>query len=305
MTASWRASLAAGFAAGGRRTAIDLPAGLGLRDSWALRALRVCAFLVAVGAVTSPPLANVAAGLCLIFFAALPDLRARVAAIRGQPMIRALGVLALVLVASTLHALVLGAGWGAAIQGLVGWRHLLLLAVIAAAFAEVAPRQRFIRSFVAFCALAAAIMMVAVVANWSKDPNLYPPGLLFRNTVTQALLLALGGFLALAAGVSTLTRTAVDKSVFLVSAAVIVGVLVGYQTGRSGLVALIVMVAVGALLRFRGGTAIAVAAAVLALAVTAVMFSPVQKKRFGEAVQELIERDKTAADTSIDRKAHV
>lgn len=297
--AALRDWLAAGFAQGSRRPAIDLPGDSGLRDSWVLSALRVCAFLVAVGAVTSPPLANIAAGLCLIFFAALPDLRARVAALRGQPMIRALGVLAVVLGASALYSVLLGAGWRAALHGMVEWRHLLLLPVVAAAFAEAEPRRRFVRAFVAFCAVAAAILFVAILTKWSKDPNHYPPGLLFRNTVTQALLLALGGFLALVAGSSSLTRSAREKSIVLIGAAAILGVLVVYQTGRSGIVALIVMVAVGALLRFRGRTAIALGLMVSALAVGSIAFSPVQKNRFSEAVRELAQRDKTAASTSM------
>jgi len=297
--AAMRAWLAAGPFQGSYRTAIDLPADSGLRDSWVLRALRVCAFLVAVGAVTSPPLANIAAGLCLIFFAALPDLKARVTALRGQPMIRALGVLALVLVASSVYAVLLGSGWRAAAHGLVGWRHLLLVLVIAAAFAEVAPRRRFVMGFVAFGALSAAAL-VLVPQLGLPVPRLDPhSALLFRNTVTQALLLALGGFLALLAALSPITQGLREKFVLLTGAVVIGGLLVVFQPGRSGLIALIVMVICGIALTFKWRTAIALGVAVIALAGVAVMFSPVQKERFQRAVHELANRDQTAASTSM------
>lgn len=297
--AALRDWLAAGFAQGSRRPAIDLPGDSGLRDSWALSALRVCAFLVAVGAVTSPPLANIAAGLCLIFFAALPDLRARVAALRGQPMIRALGVLAVVLVVAALHAVVLGAGWRAALHGLVEWRHLLLVPVVAAAFAEVESRRWFVKGFLGLCALAAAIIALAIAANWSKDPSHYVAGMVFRNPVTQALLLALGGFLALVAGFSSLTRTAREKAMVLVAATAILIMLFAYQTGRSGVVAFFVMATVGALLSFRGRTAVLLGLFVLMLAAALIAFSPVQKNRFSNAVHEIAQRDKTGTTTSM------
>lgn len=294
-----RGRLAAGFAQGSGRTAIGLPADIGLRDSWVLSALRVCAFLVAVGAVTSPPLGNIAAGLCLILFAALPDLKARVSALRGQPMIRALGVLAVVLVASSVYAVLLGSGWRAAAQGLVGWRHLLLVAVIAAAFAEVAPRRRFMMCFVAFAALSAAALVLVPKLGLTV-PMLGPhSALLFRNTVTQALLLALGGFFALIVALPPIARGLREKLIFLSGLAVIVGMLVLFQHGRSGLVALAVMLLVGTALIMRRRTAIPLGVFVVALAAAAVSFSPVQKERFHRAVQELSTTDQTSASTSM------
>ena len=232
---SLRGRLAAGFDQGSRRPAISLPTDIGLRDSRALSALRVCAFLVAVGAVTSPPLANIAAGLCLIFFAALPDLKARVTALRGQPMIRALGVLALVLAAAALHSVLVDAGWRAGAQGMVGWRHLLLLVVIAAAFAEVEARRWFVVGFVAFSTLAAAALVLVPKLGLTV-PMLGPhSALLFRNTVTQALLLALGGFLAMLAAFSPIARGYRERLIFLAGALVMGGMLVVFQTGRSEL----------------------------------------------------------------------
>lgn len=291
--------LAAGFSLGGGRPAIGLPAGLGLRDSWVLSALRGCAFLVAVGAVTSPPLANVAAGLCLILFAALPDLKARVNALRGQPMIRALGVLAVVLAAAALYAVLLGAGLRAALLGLVEWRHLLLVPVVAAAFAEVAPRRRFVLGFVAFAAIAAAALVLAPQLGL-RVPMLDPrSALLFRNTVTQAVLLALGGFLALTAAFSPIARGNRERLIFLAGALVIGGMLVVFQTGRSGLVALVVMLLVGTVLMFRKRIAIPLGFAVVALVAIALALSPVQKERFHRAVQELSSTDQMAASTSM------
>jgi O-antigen ligase len=278
---------------------IDASSGGDLRSSRVLSALRVCAFLVVAGAVSSPPLANVAAALCVIFCALLPDRKARLRLLADQPMLRALAVLGLVLAAATLHTVLLGGGWRVAADGLWGWRHLLLIPIMAAAFAEVAPRRRFIMAFVVLGALGAAAIMLAAALGWSKDPPEVPPGLLFRNTVTQALFLALAGFLALLAAASALTGSRREKLVLLVCGIGVVGVLVVYQTGRSGFIALIVMVAVAGLLRFRGITGLAVLLGVLGLAAAAVAYSPVQKQRFNIAVQELIQRDKTAATTSM------
>lgn len=297
--AALRDWLAAGFAQGSRRPAIDLPGDSGLRDSWVLSALRVCAFLVAVGAVTSPPLANIAAGLCLIFFAALPDLRARVAALRGQPMIRALGVLAVVLGASSGYSVLLGSGWRAVVDGLVAWRHLLLIVVIAAGFAEVAPRRWFVLCFVAFCALSAMTLVMVPFFDLPGPRLDHHSALLFRNTVTQALFLALGGFLALLALITPISTSRWVKFVLLYCALVILGVLVVFQIGRSGLVALIVMLICGVALAFRRRTAIALGVAVIACASATLMFSAVQKDRFERALYELSTRDQTAASTSM------
>ena len=113
---------------------IDASPGGDLRSSRVLSALRVCAFVVVAGAVSSPPLANVAAALCVIFCALLPDRKARLRLLADQPMLRALAVLGLVLAAATLHTVLLGGGWRVAADGLWGWRHLLLIPITALEF---------------------------------------------------------------------------------------------------------------------------------------------------------------------------
>ena len=279
------------------RRSVDLPADIGLLETWQITTLRVSVFLVAVGAVTSPPLANVAAGLCLILFFLLPDLSARVRAISAQPMFRALGIFSLSLLAAAFHA-ALDVGWREAARSLFEWRHFLLVPVAAAAFAEIAPRRQFVAAYVALAAFAAVAIALSIAFGWSRNPAGVPPGILFRTTVTQALLLAVGGVLALIAALSSTGTLHRGRLLYLAVGVGVVGVLVGSQTGRSGMVAVVVMMIVAALLTLRGRTAVAAVAVVLVLALVAVAYSPVQNQRFRVAAQELAERNADNAVTT-------
>jgi O-antigen ligase len=288
---------------------IDVQPSGGLRSSWALSALRFCAFLVVAGAVTSPPLANTAAALCVILFVLLPDRLARVRLLSGQPMLRALAVLGGVLVAATLHTVLLGGGLRVAADGLWGWRHLLLVPVIAAAFAEVAPRRTFLLSFGAFASVAAALLLVlpAIPKVREAIPLLSDQSaLLFRNTVTQALLLALGAMCGIVVALTTISSSIQQRLAYMFGAAVSLWALIGHQIGRSGLVAFIVMAAVAALWGVGGRKAWALVVCMLALAVIAVIYSPVQRERFRVAAQEISERNTAAgAKTSMGIRSHI
>lgn len=255
------------------------------RSRIALGTVRAAALLAAIGAVSSPPLANAAAALMLIAFAFVPDAGSRLRRALGT----ALGLGWLALVAALLIALIVGLTRlpaGDVLQALLGWRHLLLLPVALAVFDTPQSRARFALGFIAFATLAALIAFVMQQMGLAYKPGVQA-GVLLRNTVTQALTFAVAAFLALLLASTGQVRARALRLVLGLAALGLVAQLVFAQTGRSGQIALLVMAAASFLLLMRGRARLLALLALPLLAAGVFAASSVMQQRFAQALDEM------------------
>lgn len=264
-----------------------------LRADAPLRVARVAAFLVVIGAAVTPPLVSLASIVWLASVLRLPDLRARLVWLRGQPLLRGWAVLVAVLLLSAAHGLGRGLPPAEVGAALLGWRHLLLLPLALLVFDEVVAQRRFVLGFVVFAVVAALAALLALAVGFSKSEAF--SGVVLRNQVTQALVFAAGTLMAGALSWRTPAAAGGQRLALALAALFLLAVLVFLQPGRSGFVALVV--GAGALLvLLTRGWARLVALVVLPVAAAAlVAASPTLQQRFAQGLTEA--RAAAQADT--------
>lgn len=246
------------------------------RDFWAISTARGAAAVALIGTLISPPLTNAGAAVMVIAFALAPSAGARLRAALRQPLGAAtlflLGFLALAMVWSV-------APWRQAFSAWTSWRYLILLIVGLAVFDERAAKLRFAWAFVAAATIGAIASYIAFARGVSYGPSDLMPGIVLRNHVTQGIGLAVAAMLAAVLGYLSDGRSPRRWLVFGASLLLAANV-VFISYGRSGHLALLIMVlvAVGGLLHGRARVATLIAVAVIGLGVVAV--SPTIKDRF-------------------------
>lgn len=254
-------------------------------SSRALVATRIAALLVAIGAMSSPPVANVAAVLMLVAFAFVGDAWARLRRVLAEPLGRGVLLLAAALALGVVVALARGLPVQVALGGVYGWRHLLLLLVALAVFDDPRSRLRLMLGFVLFALAAAAMSMAAWKLGYVR--NEMPAGILWRNPVTQALLFATGGFLALLLATRAAWAQGWMRPALGAAALLLIGTLLFTQTGRSGALALGVMLVAALLLMLRGRRLLVALLATAMLGAVVFAASPVLQQRFALGLHEM------------------
>jgi O-antigen ligase len=257
---------------------------MSLAEPRALQVTRGAAIGVAIGAALSPPVANLAAAIMAIAFLCVPDWRARLRGFTASWIGKGVQVYAAALVLATVVGAFNPQGLAGALAHLFGWRTLLLVAIAFAVFDSARWKLRLALAFIAFASLAAIVSLICLQIGWQyRDLG---PGVVLRNTVTQAMAFGIGAFLA---AVLLVTRqvTAPRERVLLGLALLLLLGQLAFQVGRSGQVMTAVLFAVAAALLLRGRTRALAVASVPALAVVAFAVSPVMQTRFQTAWQEL------------------
>jgi len=253
----------------------------------ALLVTRVAAIVVVLGAIVSPPVANLAAALMFgAFFFSCPTGAPRLQAVWASRLGKGVVVFIAALALATLVAAFSPQGLAGALPHLFGWRTLLLLAIAFAVFDSARWKKNLALTFVVFASIAAVVALVCWQIGWQYRPDV-DPGIILRNTVTQAMAFGIAAFLA---GVLLVTQPALPKQhrVLLGLAVVLLlGQLLFLQVGRSGQVMAGVLVIVAAAMRLRGARRVLAIATVPVVAVLAVNVSPVMHARFEKAWTEL------------------
>ncbi len=263
----------------------------------ALRVTRAAAIVVAAGAVITPPLGNAAAGVMLIAFFFLPDWRERLRRVAASRL--ALGVL--VFFAALLFAFVLGVfgpqGPGEALAHLLGWRTLVLLLIAFAVFDTDAARRQLMFAFIAIAVVGGLVSIATTLAGITiRD---FPTGVVLRNTVTQAMTFGIGAFFALILLATQRSLPGWVKVALALSVALLLGLLVFLEVGRSGQVMFAVLVLVAAVRVLRGARRVIAVAAVPVLVIAAFVASPMIHQRFLLAWQEITTAGKATEYSSM------
>ena len=262
-----------------------MPNVLSAREGRLLAVARWAAVATMVGALLSPPLANLAAFVTVASFALLPSAGERLRSAWALPLVRSSLLLLAVLAVATL--------WADAPAALrwkywFDWRTLLLLVACLALFDDEAARRR------AVLALVAAAVLICGWSFWAWGRGFSPagmdhglPGIVARNTTTQGMAFAAACFLAmmLAFGDRALDRRL--RLPLLAGAALLACNLAFVTSSRSGHLMLLILLA-GAVVQLLAGWRRVAAIAALPLAAALVFgLSPMLQARFGAMVSEL------------------
>ncbi len=217
----------------------------------ALTTARCAAIAVAIGAVSSPPLANAAALVMLLSFVCVADWRERASRVLREPLGRGVAIFAAALLLAAVIGALGPAGIDGAAQALWNWRPLLLLLFALAVFDEPHWRFRFATGFVVFAVVAAVVALIFLQLGLAHRID-HPPGIVLRNHATQSMTFAAGVFLA---AMLWFNRMAAQRWLHagLGGAALgLLAVLPLTQTGRSGWLMLIVAAVTAVALTLRG-----------------------------------------------------
>jgi O-antigen ligase len=284
-------------AAAARHSQGNGAAAMSVPEPRALQVTRAAAIGVAIGAVLSPPIANLAAAIMGVAFFFVPDWRPRLQRFAAS----LLGKGVLVYAAALLLAFVIGTlnpqGIVAALAQFFGWRTLLVSAIAFAVFDSALWKTRLALAFIAFVSLAAIVSLICWQIGWEyRDLG---PGVILRNTVTQAMAFGIGAFLAAVLLVTRQVTSPRARVLLGVALLLLLGQLIFLQVGRSGQVMAAVLFVVAPALLLRGRRRTVAVAAVPVLAVLAFSVSPVMQARFLTAWQELGNAASTTEYTSM------
>jgi hypothetical protein len=272
---------------------ITYPEALGPATGRAADTARLLLAIAAIGAVTSPPLANIAAGLALIAFGCTPHAWRRLRAAAAQPLGRGVLVFLATMAVAMLWA---DAPWGRRLAAWWSWRPLILMLVGTALFTEAPWKDRF-------CAIVVGVLALAAVASFAARlvPNLVvfdEPGILLRNHTTQGMAFVAGTVLAvlLAWG-----RPASPRQRWLVLGALLLffANIALIATGRSGHVAVLVAGAIAGAAVLKGRQRWWVLVLIPLAGTLALASSPMVRERFTQAYGELGTVQTSPSETSM------
>ena len=257
-----------------------------VRDMRLLAVARGAAMTVVIGALLSPPVANLAAFVLLFTFVLLfRHARRSLAEAQALPVAAAaLGLLAALAVAMLWSEAPLAQrlrAWG-------DWRPMLLLVFCLAIFDDESARRRALITYVG------AVALIALYSFWTWMHGVSPVGspdgmggIVARNSTTQGMGFAVACFLGLMIvardnDLSRRTRIAIAAASLLLLVN-----LVFVTSSRSGHLILLIMLAMAAVKFLAGWRRAAVMLALPVVAAAAFSVSPMLQQRFGKAVQEL------------------
>jgi O-antigen ligase len=278
-------------------TALALPTD---RSEKLIDAARWAGIVAVCTVMISPPLANGAMAVMLILLFASGQAGARLAQACRQPLgIATLGLIGVIAVAM----LWADAPWSERWASFWSWRKLWMIPFMLALFGPPRWKLRLVTAYVAVCGVAVLVSFGIVVVTQRLPTTVYDlAGSLLRNHSAQSMALAAAAFFALwlafDAALSPRWRAlaAAFAGLFVLNMAFV-------TPGRSGLLALAVMLAVLALGSARSGRA-AVGAVVLAgLFGAALALSPLARDRLELAAREWREAPTATVKTSMGIRA--
>lgn len=267
----------------------ETSASLATLDATPMRGARLIAFarwaavLAACMVMVSPPAANAGMALMLVLLLASGQALPRLRQACAQP----LGIAALMLVAAVGVAMLWAeVPWRERWASFYSWRKLWLIPLALALFGPLLWKRRLLVAYVAVCGVAALISF-GIVAVTQELPTsvLDLAGSLLRNHSSQSMAFAAATLMA-----AWLAMEGDLPARWRVTAAGLAGLFLANMAfvtpGRSGLLALAVMLVVLAVSNLRSWRNVALAAVAAALLAGGVALSPVVGQRIEEGLRE-------------------
>jgi O-antigen ligase len=175
---------------------------------------------------------------------------------------------------------------------------MLLLVISLAVFDEREWKTRLALVFV----FAGGLGVVWAYASWlgylpSKDRLI--PGVVLRDTATQAMTFAIGVYLGLTLLLSERQLPRLIQWAVAVAVLLCLANLIAFATGRSGVVVLLTTLGMTVLLQFRGWRRVAALLAIPLLGLAAYGASPIIQQRFAQGWSEMLDHEQQTELTSM------
>jgi O-antigen ligase len=249
-----------------------------------LDAARWAALVGACTVMVSPPVANAAIVAMLACFVASGQALPRLRHAMAQPL--AIGALLVVAVVA-LGTLWADVPWIERWKSFYTWRKLWIIPVLLALFGPAIWKQRLLAAYVAVCVVAALASFAMVVrAGHLPADQFNPAAQLLRNHAAQSMAFATAAFISLWAAARP--QLPARLRLAAVAAASLLALNLAFVTpGRSGYLALAVMLLVLAVASVRGWRSLALVGTLATLFVAALAVSPLARDRIDLAVREL------------------
>jgi O-antigen ligase len=247
-------------------------------------AARWAAIVGACTVMVSPPVANAAIVVMLVCFFASGEALPRLRHAFTQPL--AVGAVIVVAVVA-LGMLWADVPWIERWKAFYTWRKLWIIPVLLALFGPAVWKRRLLVGFVAVCVTAALVSfaMVASAGHLPKD-QMDPAASVLRNHAAQSMAFATAAFISLWA--ATRGQLPAGQRWAAIAATSLLALNLAFVTpGRSGYLALAVMLGVLAVVGLRSWRGAALVAAAGILFAGALAVSPVSRDRIDLALQEL------------------
>ena len=271
----------------------------------ASRAIEVARWAAIVGACSvmiSPPLANAAIAVMLIALLASGQGTARLRLAVGHPVAMGAGLIVAVVALGMLWS---EAPWSERLRACWTWRKLWIVPLLLALFGPAVWKQRMVVAYVVVCAVAVLVSFGIVTATWRLPTQVTDlAGSLLRNHASQSMAFAVAAFLALVLALDAALRPA-WRWAASAAAALFVLNMAFVTPGRSGYLALAVMLAVLVAGRVRGRRNLLLVAALAALFAGALTVSPLARDRLGSAAQEWRDASTAGVETSMGIRANL
>ena len=240
-----------------------------------------------------------------ITFAVSPELRRRFVRTVHHPLMVGLLVFAATIVIGTSHG---PASWHGALGALAGWRRLLLVPLAMVVFDDESSKRLLFKIFILICLVG---IFFSFETAWRGLPIVHkmPPGIVFHNYSVQGLSFSLAAIVCIAAILRPEAfagdRVLGNRAIMAVVAALLIFDVAFVLWGRSGYLALIVMVVVIVTLLARGSLPAKVLAGlgVLVCVVLLLASSGQVRSRVAQAVSEFDTADQSAKPTSLGYRA--
>lgn len=248
-----------------------------------IAAARWSAILAACAVIVSPPLANAGMGLMLIFLLVSGQAGPRLRQACGQPLgIAVLSVVAMVGVAMLWAEVPWRDRW----DSFWSWRKLWMIPLMLALFGPALWKRRLVAAYVAVCGVAVLVSFGIVAVTRQLPTSVFDlAGSLLRNHSTQSMAFAVATLLALWLA----AEPALERR-WRTAAAALAGLFVlnmAFVTpGRSGFVALPVMLLVLAAFGLRSWRNAALAGVTAALLAGGIALSPGARDRIEQGISE-------------------
>lgn len=232
--------------------------------------------------------------LIFICFLGFRTLRQLLFSALRQPMVVMALVLYLLVALGVLYSV---APFGESMRMWGSWRKLLVVPLAASVFNDFYWKQRLVVFFIVLATLAALVSFASFLGHFPIGK--FPVGIVLQNHATQGMLFSVALFSCLVVLREPLVRTIFPRWLLIIFSSVLLLNIIFVTPGRSGYLALIVLVIMFLFFTVHGrskGVIMLLSAASIALLL---VISPTAKKRIIKAYNEISTYSTSAVETSL------
>ncbi|MCU7843667.1 MAG: O-antigen ligase family protein [Candidatus Thiodiazotropha sp. (ex Monitilora ramsayi)] len=236
-----------------------------------------------VAIMFSPPLAVLAELLLYLMFVFSRELRNRLILSFKQPLFVTAVGFGVVLIVGVFYSI---ESFDVSGRFLWGWRKLLMVIMAIAVFDEVVWKRKSVWLLVVL----AAACGIASYVTYFLDIGVYKylPGIIIRNHAAQGMFFSVAAFAAIMLLMSKACHSKGSQYILLFCATILFCNVIFVTPGRSGYLALLVLIAVAVFYFFNGWRKWLLLLSVPSMAVALLMVSPVANQRINQAIDEVM-----------------